>query len=134
MAQLYKYQGTISQFSFNDNGCGMMDMVLCDIGDWDKAPVRVTAYSAIAKYLYEIEMTDAEERYIKSDWYYDRNLFLHRIEIPTLDGGIAKIITSSDFLSSELAVFGPQEYLDTNSPEQMNQEQSKAWYEYRFNH
>ncbi len=135
MGQLYKYRGTVAQISFNSKGCGTADLILGDISDWDKPPVRVTAHGALAKYIYEIGMTDAEERYIASDWYYDRNLFLYRIEVPSSNELIpAKVITSADFLSGELAVFGPQEYIETSEPEPMDSEQVKAWYEYRWSH
>ena len=41
-----------------------------------------------------IESTDAEERYIKSDWYFDSNLYLYRIEIPGSEvGRPAKILS-----------------------------------------
>lgn len=135
MKQLYKYQGTVSSFSFKDNGYkASADIVLGDINDSDKAPTRIEAFGGLAKYINDIEWTDVEERYINANWYYDSNLYLHRIEIPTKDGRIAKIITQADFLSDELVIFGPQEYIDTDSPEPMDSEQSAAWYEFRFNH
>lgn len=133
MAQLYKYRGLVSQFSFDRKGCGTADIILGDISDRDKAPVRVEAHGALAKYIYEIEMTDAKERYIDSDWYYDSNLFLHRIEVPSNNEFLpAKVITSADFLSDELVVFGPQDYIETDSPKPMDTEQGAAWAEFRF--
>ena len=135
MSRLFKYRGTVSQFSFDSKGCETADLILGDISDWEKAPVRITAHGALAKYIYEIEMTDAEERYINSDWYYDSNLFLYRIEVPSSHEYIpAKVITQTDFLSGELAVFGPQEYIETDTPEPMEQEQRIAWSEYRIKH
>lgn len=135
MSQLYKYHGTVSSIGFVDNGYkAKADIVLGDISDWDKAPTRIQAFGGLAKYISEIGGTDAEERYIKSDWYYDRNLYLHRIEITTSDGHIAKVITQADFLSDELAVFGPQDYIETDSPKPMDNEQLAAWGEYRYNH
>jgi len=135
MDRLYKYRGTVSQFGFDSKGCGTADLILGDINDWDKPPVRVTAHGTLATYIHEIEMTDAEERYISSDWYYDRNLFLYRIEVPSSNEFIpAKVITSADFLADELAIFGPQEYIETDSPEPMDSEQALAWCEYRIKH
>ena len=135
MEKLYKYRGTISSFSYDSNGCGTADIILGDVSDWDKSPIRVTAHGALAKYIYEIEMTDAEERYISSNWYYDSNLFLYRIEVPSSNEYIpAKVITQADFLSNELAVFGQKSYIETDSPEPMNHIQSAAWYEYKINH
>jgi hypothetical protein len=135
MSQLYKYQGSVSSFSFTDNGHkASAEIVLGDIRDWDKAPTRIEAFGGLAKYINAIEGTDAEERYIKSDWYFDRNLYLHRIEIPTNDGRIAKVITQADFLADELVVFGPHDYIETDEPEPMDGEQSAAWYNFRINH
>jgi hypothetical protein len=108
MERLFKYYGTVSSISFSSKGCGAADLILDDITDRDKPPVRVEAHGALAKYINEIEMTDAEERYIRSDWYYDSNLFLYRIEVPSSKERIpAKVITQTDFLSGKLAIFGP---------------------------
>ncbi|MPM07933.1 hypothetical protein SDC9_54244 [bioreactor metagenome] len=133
MTQLFKYSGTVSQFGFDGKGSGTADLILDDISDWDKPPVRIAAHGALARYISDIEGTDAEERYINSDWYYDRNLFLYRIEVPSSNEFLpAKVITQADFLSDELAIFGPQEYIETSKPEPMSAEQSAAWGEYRI--
>lgn len=84
MERTFMYHGTVFSFSFTDNGYkAMADIVLGDISDREKPPVRLTAHGALAGYINDIEMTDAEERYIQSDWYYDSNLFLERIEVPS---------------------------------------------------
>jgi hypothetical protein len=135
MKQLYKYHGTVFSFSFKDNGNkASADIVIGDIGDWEKAPTRIEAFGGLAKYINAIEGTDAEERYIKADWYYDRNLYLHRIEISTSDGCIAKVITQDDFLSDDLMIFGPKDYIETDSPVPIDREQNTAWCEYHINH
>ena len=78
--KLYKYTGTISEVSFrNRTAC---DIKLYDMNDRDKAPTRLEVFGALGKYILDIEGTDAEERYIKSDWYFDSNLYLRRIEVP----------------------------------------------------
>lgn len=134
MEKLYKYTGTISQIGFEGNGCMRADIILSDINDWDKAPVRVEAFGPLAKYLSDRSWTDAEERYIPQDWYYDRNLYLRRVEIPSKDGIPAKIITQADFLQGHLEVFGPQEYIETPEPEQMDRDQHSAWLKWRWDH
>lgn len=135
MEQLFKYHGTVSSIGFSSKGCGAVDLILGDITDWDKPPVRVEAYGALAKYINEIEMTDAEERYIRSDWYYDSNLFLYRIEVPSSKGSIpAKVIMQTDVLSGELAIFGPQDYIETDSPEPLTRKQYNAWLDWKINH
>ena len=135
MKQLYNYCGTVSSISFDSRGCGTTEVIIGDISDWDKPSVRVAAYGALAKYICEIEMTDAEERYITSEWYYDRNLLLHRIIVPSNSEYIpAKVITPADYLSNELVIFGPKEHIETGSPEPMDKDQSAAWHEFRFHH
>jgi len=132
---LFKYHGTVSSIGFSSKGCSAADLILGDITDWDMPPVRVEAHGALAKYINEIEMTDAEERYIQSDWYYDSNLFLYRIEVPSSHGhSPAKVITQADFLSSELVIFGPKDYIETDSPEPMTREQYNAWIDWKVNH
>lgn len=134
MEKLFKYQGTVGEIGFKDNGYkASANLVLDDIGDWDKAPVRIEAFGGLANYINEIGCTDAEERYIKADWYYDRNLYLRRIEIPSSNELIpAKVITQDDWLSDDLVIFGPQEYIETDVPEPMNHEQNVAWCNYKY--
>jgi len=80
--KLYKYTGSISSFSYRRNSpeaVPVIDMILGDIYDDDKAPIRISAAGGLADYINAIEWTDAEERYLASDWYYDDLLYLHRI-------------------------------------------------------
>lgn len=78
--KLYKYTGTISEVSFrNRTAC---DIKLYDMNDRDKAPTRLEVFGALGKYILDIEGTDAEERYIPNDFYFDDNLYLWRIEVP----------------------------------------------------
>lgn len=133
MERLFKYQGTVSSISFSSKGCGAADLILGDITDRDNPPVRVEAHGALVKYINEIEMTDVEERYIQSDWYYDSNLFLYRIEVPSSnDRTPAKVITQEDFFSDKLIIFGPQNYIETDLPEPMEHEQYVAWCQHRL--
>ena len=138
MTKLYKYSGKISSFSYNKtkSGSGRVDMILSDLSDPDKAPVRLEAFGAVADYINAIEWTDAEERYIRSIWHYDSNLYLHYIEVPAEEGNTpAKIITSEDgWLSDTLLVFGPQEYIETEEPESMTTEEFHRWHEWKWNH
>ena len=134
MRQLYRYHGTVSSIGYKYIGHkGHADIILGDISDWDKAPIRVEAHGKLADYINGLQGTDAEERYIKSDWYYDRNLYLQRIEIPKRDGRLAKVI-AHDFLSNDrLEIFGPQDYIETNDPEPMDDDQAATWCEYQIN-
>lgn len=120
--KLYKYTGTISEVSFrNRTAC---DIKLYDMNDRDKAPTRLEVFGALGKYILDIESTDAEERYIKSDWYFDSNLYLHRIEIPGSEvWRPAKIITQSPDNIEQLEIFGQQDYIKTSKPESMSREE-----------
>ena len=42
--------------------------------------------------------------------------------------------TQADFLQGPLEVFGPQEYIETPEPEQMDREQHSAWLKWRWDH
>ena len=85
---------------------------------------RLEVFGALSKYIEAIEGTDAEERYIKSDWYFDSNLYLHRIEIPGSEvWRPAKIITQSPDNIEQLEIFGQQNHIKTSKPESMSREE-----------
>ena len=130
-SKLYQYHGTVSQMLAY--GQTAKEVVLEDIGDENKAPVRLNVWGGLAKYIYEIEMTDAEERYIDSDFYFDRSLSLVRIEVPsTKDGVPAKVITQREHWDTEPVIFGPREYIDESNPEPMEKEQLSAWLKWKY--
>lgn len=124
--KLYKYTGTISEVSFrNRTAC---DIKLYDMNDRDKAPTRLEVFGALSEYIEAIESTDAEERYIKSDWYFDSNLYLYRIEIPGSEvGRPAKIITQNPHNIERLEIFGQQDYIKTSKPESMSGKEIYRW-------
>lgn len=119
--KLYKYTGTISEVSFrNRTAC---DIKLYDMNDRDKAPTRLEVFGALGKYILDIEGTDAEERYIPNDFYFDDNLYLWRIEVPGVGDWPAKIITQSPDDIDQLEIFGQQSYIKTSKPESMSREE-----------
>lgn len=123
--KLYKYTGTISEVSFrNRTAC---DIKLYDMNDRDKAPTRLEVFGALGKYILDIEGTDAEERYIKSEWYFDSNLYLRRIEVPSVGDWPAKIITQSPDDIDQLEIFGEREYIETSKPKSMPGEEVNRW-------
>lgn len=123
--KLYKYTGTISEVSFrNRTAC---DIKLYDMNDRDKAPTRLEVFGALGKYILDIEGTDAEERYIKSDWYFDSSLYLRRIEVPGVGDWPAKIITQSPDDIDQLEIFGEREYIETSKPKSMPGEEVNRW-------
>lgn len=126
---IYKYEGTISQLS----SCGH-DIILGDIHDWRKPPVRLTVPSkALAKYLDERSCTDFEERYLTAEWWYDRNLFLKYVVIPSRDSKRpAKVITTTDGYMGDLVIFGQEEYIDLLSPDPMGWEEVVRWNDLRY--
>ena len=119
--KLYKYTGTISEVSFrNRTAC---DIKLYDMNDRDKAPTRLEVFGALGKYILDIEGTDAEERYIPNDFYFDDNLYLWRIEVPGGCDWPAKIITQSPDDIDQLEIFGEQNHIKTSKPESMSREE-----------
>lgn len=134
MKRLYKYTGTVSEYIFrrhSPNAIGFADVILYDMADSYKAPVKIELIGGFADYINSIESTDAEERYITADWYYDDLLCLHRIEIPSIDSCIpAKIIAQHDAIEPAVTIFGPADYIQTSKPAPMDNEQRRAWFEY----
>lgn len=56
MKKLYKYTGTVSGFIHrrnNPNALPFLDLVLCDLSDDDKAPIRIEALGGPADYIQE---------------------------------------------------------------------------------
>ena len=102
--KLYKYSGTIEELAVERGRISYIK--LFDVTDFDKAPTRLEVFGALGKYIAAIELTDAEERYIKSDWYFDSNLYLRRIEVPGVGDWPAKIITQSPDDIDQLEIFG----------------------------
>lgn len=120
--KLYKYSGTIEELAVERGRISYIK--LFDVTDFDKAPTRLEVFGALGKYIEAIEGTDAEERYIKSDWYFDSNLYLRRIEIPGSEvGRPAKIITQSPHNIERLEIFGQQDYIQTSKPDSMSREE-----------
>lgn len=132
MSRLYRYHGSIS--GMMAQGQTAREITLYDSNDDRQAPTRLNVYGDLAKYIYELEMTDAEERYLDVDYYYDRLLTLVRIEIPSVNPRIpAKVITRQELPKMGIVIFGPQEYINTPEPEPMSQEQYAAWHEWNNN-
>ena len=95
MRRLYRYRGTVGVMSAM--GQTAEEITLYDSSDDSKAPTRLNIYGGLAKYIYELEMTDAEERYLDADYFYDWNLTLVRIEIPSKVPNIpAKVIAQQE--------------------------------------
>ena len=136
MRNLYKYTGTVSSFSYRRNSPNALpscDLILFDSTDDSKAPVRIEATGGLADYINHIEMTDAEERYLNADWFYDNNLFLYRIEIPSNDPSCpAKIIAQLDPIAPDVSIFGHSEYIETRHPEPMPQEDRCKWFAFHL--
>jgi hypothetical protein len=123
--KLYKYSGTIEELAVERGRISYIK--LFDVTDFDKAPTRLEVFGALGKYIEAIEGTDAEERYIKSDWYFDSNLYLRRIEVPGGCDWPAKIITQSPDDIDQLEIFGEREYIETSKPKSMPGEEVNRW-------
>lgn len=132
MNRLYRYHGSIS--GMMAQGQTAREITLYDSNDDRQAPTRLNVYGDLAKYIYELEMTDAEERYLDVDYYYDCLLTLVRIEIPSVNPNIpAKVITWQELPKMGIVIFGPREYITTPEPEPMSQEQYAAWRAWKNN-
>ena len=134
MKKLYKYTGTIASITYRKNSpdaLPFLDLTLHDMGDHDKAPIRIEALGGLADYINSLYCTDAEECYLTADWYYDNMLDLHRIEIPSTEPGKpAKIIAQHESICPTADIFGPSEYIKTSAPSPMGKEQLLAWEAY----
>ena len=130
MRRLYRYRGSVGVMSAM--GQTAEEITLYDSSDDSKAPTRLNIYGGLAKYIYELEMTDAEERYLDADYMYEWNLTLVRIEIPSNVPSIpAKIIAQRELPERSIVIFGPQEYINTPEPGPMSKEQHLAWLKWR---
>lgn len=115
MSRIYSYEGTIG---VSADGC--RDIILDDIRDDAKAPVRLTVTCPpMALYLEERGWTDCEERYLPAVWFFDRNLFLMGMIIPSVDN---PDVPAKGFVCDgmELRRFGPEGYIETDQPEAMS--------------
>ena len=124
--RFYKYSGTIAAMGCDGNR-HVEYIKLFDMTDFDKAPTRLEVFGALGKYIWDIEGTDAEERYIPNDFYFDDNLYLWRIEIPGGCDWPAKIITQSPDDIDQLEIFGEREYIETSKPKSMPGEEVNRW-------
>ena len=79
----YKYRGSIDAYG---GGSDIVE-ISGDIGD-EKPPVLLRVSKALLKYINEIGGTDAEERYLLSDYCYGNMLTVTRIEVPGDKEGI----------------------------------------------
>jgi len=133
MNRLYKYHGTISEMeAFRRTA---KEIILHDMSNEAQAPARLGVGGGLARYIYEIEMTDAEERYIASDWYFDRTLYIRYIEVPSKNPAIpSKVIAQDEPWSEETVIFGPEGYIEDSEPEPMSAEQFTAWRMWRSEH
>lgn len=120
--RLYSYVGTISMLPYQNEPYA--DIILHRSCQEEIAPVKLTITGPLYKYVCERGVTDDEERYINATWYYDSNLYIRRIEIPSRDDRRpAKVMAMDEPWSTEkLVVFGPQEFINTSMPEPLDDE------------
>ncbi len=136
--RLYEYIGKVSGYSMEPNAAGHYHIRSLDLYDpcsEEHAPVRLSAYGGLEKYIMDIECTDAEERYLKASYWYDRNLILRAIVIPSIrpEEAPAKIIASiGDGFTDEIAIFGPADYIETRNPEPMSDREFCRWLGHRM--
>ena len=136
---LFKYTGTVYCLTIRN---GVADTVtLYNSGDESVAPVRLDVRGALANYLRDFESTDAEERYMPLNWYFDFNMLLRRIEVPghaTPDSGLsgfpAKVVTQSLDEPDELIWFGPHKFINELAPLPMDFKDRCDWFDWEKEH
>lgn len=130
--KLYSYKGTLSELNNGDN-----EIILSDVWNDEQPPIKIRANKALHEYLWSRSCTDAEERYIKANWVYDRCLLLQYIEIPSLrPGWPAKVIANADptRVSMDMLIFGPTDLINSDDLEPMSREELLRWESFRAQH
>lgn len=127
--RLYQYHGTISIYGpAQNNGC--TEITLYNPDDDRVPPTRLDVAGELDAYIHELGWTDDEERYLRSTYYYDADLRLVAIEIPS-DGEYAPAkALISRYVPGEgykLDVFGPREHITTDRPHAMSREDFHAY-------
>lgn len=121
--RLYSYVGTISMLPYQNESYA--DLVLYHSHQEEMAPVKLTITGPLYAYVRERDLTDDDERYINATWYYDSDLYIRRIEIPSCDDlRPAKVIAMDEpWSTKKLVVFGPQEFINTSTPEPLDDDE-----------
>lgn len=136
----YKYTGSIGSYSIRKpKEISIADIVLYNYSDQSIAPTRLEAYGGLAEYINRLGGTDDEERYLTKDFYYDANLTLAYIVIPSFgDSPLpAKVIAGVDMgqlHDDTFCIFGPRENINTSRPEPMRNDEYGAWRNYKYEH
>ena len=131
----YKYTGNIGSYSIRKpKDVSIADIVLYNCSDQSIAPTRLEAYGGLAEYINRLGGTDDEERYLTKDFYYDANLTLAYIVIPSFgDSPVpAKVIAGQ--LHDAFCIFGSSEHINTSQPEPMRNNEYGAWLNYKYEH
>ena len=139
MERIYSCKGTVSRIGYDAEK--RVDYFVVDCLRDDKTPpVWMQPCHDIGKYLIERDWTDVEERYIDAIWYYDSNLFLRWIEIPSTNPRIPAKVIAMDMTSASyegygtVTIFGPQDYIEVSQPEPMTAEQFAEWNRWKWAH
>lgn len=105
----------------------------------ENPPHLLKVSGPLATYLQRRDLTDAEERYIESVYYFDSHCELQMIEIPTserVEGWAiplpAKIIgvTKSDVYYRKLILFGPRRWIESPDPKPMPADEYRRFREW----
>ena len=130
MRDVYKYEGTIA---CSANLC--REITLFDITEDNKPPVAIrVSCNGLADYLSARSWDDAEERYIKQVWIYDRNLVLWAVVIPGNRAMVpAKVIAcrNPELLDEEIVIYGPKELLNDPHPASMDDTEYHLWLDFQ---
>ena len=139
MNELYKATGCIGSISYGNRR--ETEIIVNQVCKPEVVPHLLKVSGPLATYLQARDLTDAEERYINSVYYFSTFCELQMIEIPSRkreDGSIplpAKIIgvTKSEHYRRKLIIFGPRRWIDTANPEPMPMSEYQRFLEWFLN-
>ena len=119
MQDLYTYEGKCSGILIGDPGKITLYSPRCR----SKPPCMIEHVGKeLMEYLYDLELTDYEERYIDSKFCFGSRLdgkYLHFVEIPSTDDKIPAKVVGCDPETGKLVIFGPKKYIALPDPPPM---------------
>ena len=136
--ELYTVTGCIMQISYSQSR--QTEIIVGQVCKPEVVPHLLTVHGPLAAYLQARDLTDAEERYIDSVYYFDSRCELQMIEIPARkreDGPDlpAKIVgvTKAERHYRKLILFGSRRWIETANPEPMSMNEYQQFCEWFLN-
>ena len=139
MRELYSVTGHIMQIGYDLRR--QTEIIVGNVEDCrpENPPHLLKVSGPLATYLQHRALTDVEERYIESVYYFDSSCELQMIEIPQtertegwVDPLPVKIVgvTRSENYYRKLILFGPRRWIDTPDPSPMSVDEYRRFREW----